>query len=469
MKVKDFGQVFTPNNIVRDVLDAAGYKGENILKKHVIDNSCGDGAFLIEIVDRYIKSFKKKNKTLDGIEKEIEKYIHGIEMDSEIHQACIENLNGFIESNNLKKIHFDILCDDTLKIDKYDKKMDFVVGNPPYVRVHNLNDQYTELKKYSFCENGMTDLYIAFYEVGLRMLNKNGILCYITPNSFYNSLAGNKLRNYICESQTMELIMDVGHYQPFNVTTYTTICKIANGSKFGTCKYYKYDIETGRPEYICDIRYEDLFVDGNIILSSDNSKFYPILTYPPNSKSKVQVKNGFATLNDKIFIQKEFPFSENQIDVIKGSTGEWKKCIYPYDENGRLIPFDKLNKNTQKYFNDNKNELVKDDKKVDSTWYAFGRTQAINDVKYKKYAINTTIKDIKSIRINKVDSGKGMYSCLYMLTDISEKQLKDIICTDKFIEYLQILNKCKSGGYFTFSSKDLSKFVNSSLEVENND
>ena len=62
-----------------------------------------------------------------------------------------------------------------------------------------------------------------------------------------------------------------------------------------------------------------------------------------------------------------------------------------------------------------------------------------------------------------------MYSCLYMLTDIPEKQLKDIICTDKFIEYLQILNKCKSGGYFTFSSKDLSKFVNSSLEVENND
>lgn len=36
MKVKDFGQVFTPINIVNDVLDAAGYLGENILKKHVI-------------------------------------------------------------------------------------------------------------------------------------------------------------------------------------------------------------------------------------------------------------------------------------------------------------------------------------------------------------------------------------------------------------------------------------------------
>lgn len=467
MKVKDFGQVFTPINIVRDVLDAAGYKGENILKKHIIDNSCGDGAFLIEIIDRYIKSYKKKNKTIDGIEKEIEKYIHGIEIDSEIHQVCIENLNRLTENNNLKKIKFDILCEDTLKADKYDKKMDFVVGNPPYVRVHNLNDQYIELKKYSFCESGMTDLYIAFYEVGLRMLNKNGILCYITPNSFYNSLAGNRLRSFICESQTMELIMDVGHYQPFNVTTYTTICKIANGSKFDTCKYYKYDIETGRPEYICDIKYGDLFIDGNIILSSDNSKFYSILTYTPNSKSKVQVKNGFATLNDKVFIQDEFPFKENQIEVIKGSTNEIKKCIYPYDKEGKLIPFEKLDKNVQEYLENHKKDLIKENSKKDSVWYAFGRSQGINDVKLNKISINTTIKDLKSIKLNKVPANKGVYSSLYLLTDISFEKIKSLIYRDDFIEYLKILNKCKSGGYFTLSSKDLAKYLNYYLEEEN--
>lgn len=466
MKVKDFGQVFTPINIVNDVLDAAGYKGENILKKHVIDNSCGDGAFLIEIINRYINVYKKKYNSLDGIEKDLKQYIHGIEMDEEIWNACLKNLNELIEINGLKKIKLDILNEDSLKIKKFDKKMDFVLGNPPYVRVHNLNNQYNELKKYSFCGSGMTDLYIAFYEIGLRMLNKNGILCYITPNSFYNSLAGNKLREYIKESQTMELIMDVGHYQPFDVTTYTTICKIVNGSTFGTCKYYKYDIKSGRPEFICDIKYEDLFVDGNIILSSDNSKFYTILSYENKKQPRVLVKNGFATLNDKIFIQNSFPFSGNQIDVIKGSCGEWKKCIYPYDENGKLIPFDKLDKEVQKYFNEHMEDLKKENSKIDSSWYAFGRTQAINDVKYNKYSINTTIKDVKSIRLNKVKSGQGMYSCLYLLTDVPYEKLKNIICSEKFVEYLRILNKCKSGGYFTYSSKDLAKFVNCSLEEE---
>ena len=49
------GRVYTPDYIVKNLLDLAGYYEENILKKHVVDNSCGDGAFLVEIVDRYCK------------------------------------------------------------------------------------------------------------------------------------------------------------------------------------------------------------------------------------------------------------------------------------------------------------------------------------------------------------------------------------------------------------------------------
>ena len=56
MEIKNLGQVFTPKQIVNDILNVSNYKGKNILKKHVIDNSCGDGAFLVEIIDRYIKA-----------------------------------------------------------------------------------------------------------------------------------------------------------------------------------------------------------------------------------------------------------------------------------------------------------------------------------------------------------------------------------------------------------------------------
>ena len=50
-------QIFTPQYIVEDILDRVGYyiignNTSNIRKKHIIDNSCGNGAFLKVIVER---------------------------------------------------------------------------------------------------------------------------------------------------------------------------------------------------------------------------------------------------------------------------------------------------------------------------------------------------------------------------------------------------------------------------------
>lgn len=58
-KIKENGVVYTPDYVVRMILDESDYDGEEILQKHVIDNSCGAGAFLKEIVHRYINSFFK--------------------------------------------------------------------------------------------------------------------------------------------------------------------------------------------------------------------------------------------------------------------------------------------------------------------------------------------------------------------------------------------------------------------------
>ena len=57
--VKHSGQVFTPDYIVNLMLDELGYNGPCILKKHCVDNSCGNGAFICEIVRRYVKAYKQ--------------------------------------------------------------------------------------------------------------------------------------------------------------------------------------------------------------------------------------------------------------------------------------------------------------------------------------------------------------------------------------------------------------------------
>ena len=95
------------------------------------------------------------------------------------------------------------------------------------------------------------------------------------------------------ENHNMELLMDLGHYQPFNVTTYTTICKICKNKKFKRCKYYKYNSESGKADYISNISYKKLFVDGNILLSENNSEYLEYLNYDINQYDKVVVKNVF--------------------------------------------------------------------------------------------------------------------------------------------------------------------------------
>lgn len=63
---------------------------------------------------------------------------------------CIKNLNNLLDSKNIEKVKLDILNKDALGVIKYNHKMDFVLGNPPYVRVHNLNSQYENVKSIHF-------------------------------------------------------------------------------------------------------------------------------------------------------------------------------------------------------------------------------------------------------------------------------------------------------------------------------
>ena len=88
-KKKKDGKIFTPKDTVRKMLglleycslerrnDGAIYWSN--MEKHIIDNSCGDGAFLSLIVDSYCRNIKittRKNK--DELKTMLETYIHGI-------------------------------------------------------------------------------------------------------------------------------------------------------------------------------------------------------------------------------------------------------------------------------------------------------------------------------------------------------------------------------------------------------
>ena len=463
--VKQHGRVYTPDYLVKVILDFGGYDKPNILKKHVIDNSCGDGAFLTEIVRRYCAFFLTQKQDLSKLKHELETYIHGIELDAVECDKCILNLNKVVEEYGISKVKWDITNADTLTVDRFNAKMDYVVGNPPYVRVHNLEESYEIVKKFKFAEGGMTDLFIVFFEIGFNMLAKGGLMCLITPSSWLGSLAGTHLRQYIYTHQNLSGVIDLEHFQPFEATTYTFISRFSKSKKNSQIDYYTFDGEKLKAKFQEKLSYSDIQIGKNFYFSKKTH-----LSLLNNIKTTygypyVSVKNGFATLADKVFIS-DFDFTEGTIDILKASTGKWSKCIYPYDKKGKPLPLKDFMNNTEAYNHllSHQDKLSKSrDIEDDKFWYLFGRTQALKDVSKVKYAINTLIKDKGSIKLECVPQGAGIYSGLYILTDIEFETIKQLIYSEDFINYVKLLKNYKSGGYYTFASKDLEQYLNYKL------
>lgn len=463
--VKQHGRVYTPDYLVKVILDFGGYDKPNILKKHVIDNSCGDGAFLTEIVRRYCASFLTQKQDLSKLKHELETYIHGIELDATECDKCILNLNKVVEEYGISKVKWDITNADTLTVDRFNAKMDYVIGNPPYVRVHNLEDSYKIVKKFKFAEGGMTDLFIVFFEIGFNMLAKSGLMCLITPSSWLGSLAGTHLRQYIHTHQNLSGVIDLEHFQPFEATTYTFISRFSKSKKNSHIEYYTFDGEKLKAKFQEKLSYSDIQIGKNFFFSKKTH-----LSLLNNIKTTygypyVSVKNGFATLADKVFIG-DFDFTEGTIDILKASTGKWSKCIYPYDKKGKPLPLKDFMNNTEAYNHllSHQDKLSKSrDIEDDKFWYLFGRTQALKDVSKVKYAINTLVKDINSVKLECVPQGAGIYSGLYILTDIEFETIKQLVYSEDFINYVKLLKNYKSGGYYTFASKDLEQYLNYKL------
>lgn len=458
------GSFYTPNFIVKSILDLSGYNGDSILKKHVIDNSCGDGAFLEEIVHRYCTVAFAKSLSVEEISCDLAKYVHGIEIDPIECGKCRDRITSIAASYGICHVEWDIICGDALKIHDFDGKMNFVLGNPPYVRVHNLSSSLDDIKKFSFAQGGMTDLFIVFYEIGLRMLCQNGILGYITPSSFFNSVAGSYMRNYVVSNSLLKKVVDLKHCQVFSATTYTTIIIMQRDNKKNQIDYYRFNEHKLLPEYVEKLSSDDYFIGGNFYFSTKENLHLLKQIHTNYGKSDILVKNGYATLCDEVFIQDvnfESPFA---IPVVKASKGIMQKIIFPYDENAHLLSEKTLQKDPwlYRYLLNQKEILIKRSNERDAKmyWYAFGRSQALLDTFKDKLAINTLIRNDQDFKFVNAPAGIGVYGGLYIISNtVPMSEVVSQLRSSEFITYVSLLAKYKSGGYYTFSSKDVKSFL----------
>jgi adenine-specific DNA-methyltransferase len=304
--VEHLGQVFTPDNIVSQMFMLCKNKGRTL------EPSCGNGAFSHHI------------------------------------SACV--------AIELDPQH----CDKTmLNIDFFDypttEKFDTIIGNPPYVRYHDILTE-TKSKLNSSLFDERSNLYLFFIEKCINHLNDKGELIFITPRDFLKATSSVKLNKFIFDNGTITDLVDLGDDNVF--TGYSPNCVI-------------FRFEKGNFSRRTNVCKEFVFANGQLLFTNNN--------YPVNFNDVFFVKVGAVSGNDKIFANEEF----GNIDFV---------CSYTYKtrKTKRMI-FEQKNEYLEQY----KDMLLQRKiKHFDMTnWWQWGRLHYISNL--KRIYVNTKTRNKK--------------------------------------------------------------------------
>jgi hypothetical protein len=92
---------------------------------------------------------------------------------------------------------------------------DVVIGNPPYVRQERISPLKPFLQHTFASYQSTADLYLYFYEQGIRVLQQDGRLGYVSSGTFARGNFATAFRRHLPEVARFETVIDFGENQPF--------------------------------------------------------------------------------------------------------------------------------------------------------------------------------------------------------------------------------------------------------------
>jgi hypothetical protein len=141
------------------------------------------------------KDAEKHKRSIEKLKREIEELKSGL-LDSKSIDSLAYQISGWDPyDQNTSSGWFDAEWMFGVK-----KGFDIVIGNPPYIDIKGLpkDDVKLYFQIFKTTENRI-NLYSIFIEKGISLLNLNGILAYINPNSILINESYTKIRKHIVE------------------------------------------------------------------------------------------------------------------------------------------------------------------------------------------------------------------------------------------------------------------------------
>lgn len=231
---REAGVVYTKPWMVELVLDLAGYVPEKRLADLVaLEPSAGDGAFLSAMVRRLVESCVRHDVAFSHVTAALQAF----EIDPDVAEQAVGVVRDTLVSLKVASATAEKLARSWIKVGDFLEASlcfpiaDFVIGNPPYIRLEEIPERKAAMYRNGFSAmRGRADIYIAFYQAALMQLKPRGVCAYICADRWMLNDYGSALREFITtEGYNVRHIIEAHDVQAFEtqVSAYPAVTIIS--------------------------------------------------------------------------------------------------------------------------------------------------------------------------------------------------------------------------------------------------
>lgn len=233
----EHGEVFTRRWVVDLILDLAGFTVDRDLCGLVaVEPSCGAGAFLVPMTERLIESCQRHGRPLADVRNALRAF-DLLPTNAELAQKAVGKalVDAGLEHPEAQSIALEcVRCGDFLLAAHDEHSVDFVLGNPPYIRLEDVPaDRRDAYRRRCPTMRGRSDIFVGFIETGLRLLRPGGALGFIVADRWMHNQYGANLRKLVTDQFAVEAIVSMHDVDAFEdpVSAYPAITIIRNGQQ----------------------------------------------------------------------------------------------------------------------------------------------------------------------------------------------------------------------------------------------
>jgi adenine-specific DNA-methyltransferase len=234
------GEVFTREWVVQLILDLCGYTTDaDLTAVTLLDPAVGAGAFLRVAVPRLLDARDKyhKDEAWDGIANAIQ----GFDIQARHVTACRRLVEQMLIEHGCPPPQASVIAHQWIKKADFllqrqmEESVDYVVGNPPYVRIEDLDAETLKAYRKS-CPTmtGRADIYIGFFEKALDLLKPEGKLGFICADRWMRNQYGRALRAKIVDNNfaldACLIMHDVAAFEE-QVSAYPAVTVLRRGNQ----------------------------------------------------------------------------------------------------------------------------------------------------------------------------------------------------------------------------------------------